>query len=573
MKPRQLLSFFMIALFLSPAGLRSQQNATVQGNLIKLGSNEPVARATLELKDTEAAASAPYTTTSDQNGTFSFRNVPPGPYRLTATRTGFVATSYGQRRINGPAETLTLSAGQAVAPIRLTMTPSGVISGRIYSKAGQPLANVVVSAARITFQGGNRGMLAVASARTNDLGEYRIFGIPPGLYYVTATHQLDPYPRFGYGGVQAVETYARLRTETEPLPAASPTAVSVTYPDKTDAFAGTPLDVRPGDEIRNVNIIAGETQHTTRVQGTFVSAEPGQPLQLTGASMISLNGGMNRVMGGPVGGGFLTVSTFNLGFVSPGQYMMAGDGPEMAGRYFFEVRDEESIDITLKIQKGFNVPGKITVEGGGVLSASIPAFQVELRLDIPITTASGLTTAAPASDGSFILQKVLPGTYAIGLPALQYQRGAQPPRLQPALQNAYVKSIKLGSEDGLSGKLHLDAEPREPLEIVIGMNAASLEGRVITPVPGQDLSALSVALIPETRNRPETFKSTTTDKDGHFIFERIPPGNYKVFAWESVENNAWRVPEFLARDEQLGVPVQFVEGARKMLDVPIIPTK
>jgi hypothetical protein len=71
------------------------------------------------------------------------------------------------------------------------------------------------------------------------------------------------------------------------------------------------------------------------------------------------------------------------------------------------------------------------------------------------------------------------------------------------------------------------------------------------------------------RNRPETIRSATTDKDGRFLFERIPPGNYQVFAWEFVENNAWRVPEFLAGDEQQGTTVQFVEGSRVTIEVEV----
>jgi hypothetical protein len=541
--------------------LRSQQNATVQGRLIELGSSEPVAKAAVELRDADAAASPATTTTSDRDGKFSFRNVPPGRYRVVTTRPGFII---------GSSEILTIAPGQTPPAIQITMTRSGAISGHIYNKSGQPIANVAVSADRITFQGGTKGMRSTQGTLTNDLGEYRIFGVPPGLYYVTATQQLSPYPRFVYGGVQTVQTYARLRTETEPLAASSPTPVSVTWPDKTDPFAGSPVDVRPGSDVRNVNIIVGDMQHTTRLQGTFIAPETGQPVQLTSAALMSLAGLANRAMGAPQGG-FITNPAFNLGFMPPGPYMMTADGPAMAGRYLFEIKDEDSMDISVKLQTGFNVSGKITVEGADAADVNLPGLQVELRLDVPINGLGITSVATAAADGSFNFQKVLPGTYLIGLPALQYQR-PQPPRLVPALQNAYVKSIRLGSEEGIAGKLHIDAPPRDPVEIVIGTNAAALEGRV-AGASGQVVNGVTVALIPDFRSRPETFKSTSTDTEGKFRFDHIPPGSYKVFAWELVENLAWRVPEFLAGDEPLGVPVQFAEGSRSTVDVPIIPAR
>ena len=561
----------LIVLFLHAAILQSQQNATIQGRVNQIGSSDPVARASLELKDADVPTAPLYTTTSDQDGKFSFRNIPASRYQLTATRNGFVTAAFGQRALLGPAEVINVVAGQSLTALQITMTPAAVISGRIYDKTGQPFANVAVSADRISFQGGTKSMQLVRGAVTNDLGEYRIFGLPPGLYYVTAVQRLAVYPQFGYGGIQTVETYARLRTEQEPQPANSPNAISVTYPDKTNPFEGVPIDLRPGADIRNVNMIVGEMQHTTRLTGTFVSPESGQPVKLMSATLVALNGGLNRVLG--IGSdGFIPNPIFNLGFIPPGPYMISGTGPQMAGRYFFDVKNEESIELSVKLQKGFDVPGKVTVEGGGLANANIPAFQVELRLDIPINTPGGSVTAAPKTEGSFSFEGVLPGTYFIGLPALQYQRTAQPPRLQPALQNAYVKSIKLGSEDALNGKLFLDEPPRQPIEIVIGMNAASLDGKVTAP-SGMDLNGITVVLIPENRSRPDTFKSATTDKDGKFLFERIPPGNYKVFAWEFVEINAWRVPEFLATDESRGVSMQFAEGERKTVEVPMIPAR
>ncbi len=38
----------------------------------------------------------------------------------------------------------------------------------------------------------------------------------------------------------------------------------------------------------------------------------------------------------------------------------------------------------------------------------------------------------------------------------------------------------------------------------------------------------------------------TTDKSGQFQFRGLPPGEYRVLAWEDVDPGAWFNPAFLA---------------------------
>ena len=84
--------------------------------------------------------------------------------------------------------------------------------------------------------------------------------------------------------------------------------------------------------------------------------------------------------------------------------------------------------------------------------------------------------------------------------------------------------------------------------------------------------ALEAVLIPDRRrDRTELYKTATTDETGHFRIRGIPPGDYKIFAWDSIEEFGYYDSEFIRLFEQKGTPVRIVEFAKEPLEVRIIP--
>ena len=133
---------------------------------------------------------------TDVNGRFDFADLPAGSYRLRVDPvSGFV-------RLQLAKET-TLATGRTVE-VTVRVERSGAIEGRIQDENGDGmLAAEVHAVRRITF--GSHTTLAAtgASATTNDLGEFRLFSLPPGEYYVLATYSRargyhDPAQRSGY---------------------------------------------------------------------------------------------------------------------------------------------------------------------------------------------------------------------------------------------------------------------------------------------------------------------------------------------------------------------------------------
>src|SRR6185436_18874877 len=116
-----------------------------------------------------------------------FKDVEAGAYRLVAMRNGFARQEFGQRSPSRPGTVLNLRAGQQMTDVAFRLTPAATISGRVMDANGEPLTGDTVQALRSTFDAtGKRTLQATSSARTNDLGEYRLYWINPGRYFVSA---------------------------------------------------------------------------------------------------------------------------------------------------------------------------------------------------------------------------------------------------------------------------------------------------------------------------------------------------------------------------------------------------
>jgi hypothetical protein len=135
-----------------------------------------------------------------------------------------------------------------------------------------------------------------------------------------------------------------------------------------------------------------------------------------------------------------------------------------------------------------------------------------------------------------------------------------PVQLPPALQNAYVKSIRLGNIDVLNNGLHLEKPPEGRVEVVLGTNPGIVEGTA-------GAADVSVVLVPNVRQRTELYRAATTDPAGRFRFDKVPPGDYKVFAWTEVETDAWYDTEFMKTYENRGVALSVRDGVTHRVDV------
>jgi protocatechuate 3,4-dioxygenase beta subunit len=515
---------------------------TIQGVVVKAGTGEPLHKATVEAlptgnrigKDDPQGGSAE----TDVMGRFEMKGLAPGRYYLSAQHNGFVRQQYGQRTPEDQGAMLTLSSGQKVPGITFQMIPAAVITGHVYDEDGQPVVYAQVLAMRYAYVRGQRQLVGNAAATTNDLGEFRLFGLAPGQYFVQATHQGN--------------RFENTKTQQGYLP--------IYYPGVSDASRAAPIAVRGGDEFSGVDIslqpvrshaVKGSVLDTgcgTVARGAMVFLREQNPNQSFGFQnlMRSVN----------------AQGAFEFSNVTPGSYylyaVLSEDGKQCFGRQSLEVADADIDGVTLTVTPGVEIKGRVHVEGQ--LNSNLASLTVNLSPKIIIVPFGGLTSEPVKPDGSFLLKNATDGDYEINVGNLP--------------ENSFVKSARLDGVDVLTSGVTVDMKQAPvSLDIVVSPNGASVDGVISKdqqPFPGA-----MVALVPDPPHRGEKrlFKSITTDQNGHFVLQGLSPGDYKVFAWEKVEPGAYTSSDFLQPYENLGESVHITEGSRNSVQLDLIPAK
>ncbi len=569
---------------------------SLRGVVVTAGTGDAIANATVQLRSA-TSVEVVATTTTDGDGTFLFPRVPHGSYRLVATRAGYMKAEYGQPKAGAPGLDITVGGDRRTADLRLVMTPGGVISGRVTDR-GEPSGLASVVALKSTYHDGWRTMTPVLSARTNDLGEYSLFWLPPGEYYV-ATIVFDiasPATLFGNlllnpdgdsNSFFAQRTLPRAVLNRANLSRATDSEIHVPiyFPGTPDARQASVIAVRAGAEVPNVNLDA-TPQPTRRVEGILQGVLPltdaeGRPVrQLVSLAMLDLpfpifnQPGQILIDVDPSG-------PFEFPRVAPGVYALYSSQPGGKGtRINIDVRDHDLVGITLTLDQRFTITGRVIVDADTPLGSqpNVTDLRVTLRSDPPLPSMTS-TTVPTMADGTFRIaslggndRALRAGNYRVSVaPILMPPTipGTAPPAIPPALRGVYVQSIRMGNTDVLNDGIRLESQPQEEMVIVVGANGGVLRGRVLNDEQ-QPISSASVVLIPEGGRRFRVDHSfTSSDDAGQFQFAAVPPGDYKVLAWQDVERGKWQDPDFVREYQRLGKPVR-IEAGRSQDDVVIL---
>jgi hypothetical protein len=180
----------------------------------------------------DQAAGFPRRTITDSSGRFSLADVPSGQYWVIAKRDGFFGVPIGGRP---PAETVSVPVSigtQPVSDVAISMVPGALISGRVRDSAGRAQPNVNVQVFTVSYQTNQPILQPVAAKTTDDRGEYRLFWLRPGEYFVAAT------PR--QGGA--------------PPPNPQEAFVKSFHPNAADITKAIPVTVKIGDELTGIDI-------------------------------------------------------------------------------------------------------------------------------------------------------------------------------------------------------------------------------------------------------------------------------------------------------------------------------
>src|SRR5688572_28950156 len=115
------------------------------------------------------------------DGTFRIENLEVGVYRVWAAAPGFVVDP---QNIATEARAI-YHTGDSVT---LTLRKGGVITGRVLKSNDAPVVAAPVRAFRVRDENGKatEGSSALAERMTDDRGVYRMYGLLPGTYIVSA---------------------------------------------------------------------------------------------------------------------------------------------------------------------------------------------------------------------------------------------------------------------------------------------------------------------------------------------------------------------------------------------------
>jgi hypothetical protein len=508
--------------------------ASVEGRIVNSVNGGPISHATVLLRSANMPDGSNYAEDSDDNGRFRVDDVAPGEYFLTVQRQGFMLQQPGAH--NAPPPRLKVEIGEHVRDVVLRLAPPGVIAGRILDQEGDPVRGASVSAMQYEYVPGKRELRSSRQVQSNDKGEFRLFGLRPGTYYLQASK----------------------RNMSPPVPenirgSRPPSGFSETYyPSVTDAARAVPIEVGAGAQVRGIDV---RIRHEAVYRAAFKlpskdgDEQPGYSLAVTrrGTNNYYVFGGMNR-----------TKDTIECAGLSPGSYAVVvtqfdRNKPNYAYREF-DVVDQDIDGGALIFLPPADVSGILRLEGAK--PNPFPKFFVNLTTLGPSMWQT--PSAEIKQDGPFAVRDVPPSAYRVEV------------EQQPGL---YIKSIQFADRPLSDHRLDVSNGGSGTLLIVLGADVGQIEGSVKKsngdPAINTRVSALAYG---EHLGNLDYSRTVFSDTKGHFLLKSVPPAEYKVFAWEDVENGAPQDPEFRRPFEKQGVTVKLAPNGHESIELTSIVT-
>lgn len=618
-----------------PAG----SSASIEGVVVEKGTNAVLGNVDLELSRVEGSAAAPLSQSASDtfatilnytgrgfpsttgtappselegevkygrtgaDGKFSFRGLKEGKYRLVAVRVGsaLYPVEYGQRNLKQRGLNFPIAAGEAKKDIRLEMTPTGVITGRVVDEDRRPMGHVVVMALVVQYLRGERSAYIERTVLTDEHGDYRIYWLGPGSYYVAAVYE-DPQRRT----IDMAPTAPPGRTlfrhrATSPVVSqqvmadgsVEEEAYAVVYFGGTaDLRNASTVEVHAGETFAGADISMGVGKTKTHhIRGSVILGDTGQPAAAAHVLAIPRQQRPNTLI---VQGTTNAAGAFDLGGVLPDSYFVVvsaplstrarvSGGPNPSVDFFvgsstaavgylpIDVGNSDAENIRIVTTGGYTLSGHITIEGKSARESEsdLARMNVGLTRDPDIIEMPGaLLQLPPPPPGTPRPAVIPPGNgevTASGDFKILVSPGDFRMNIGSLPSNTYVKSIHMGGDDLLRSGLHVSRATDNDIQIVIGNDGGAISGSVVDENLAPFLNA-TIALIPDSvdaNQRLDLYRNTTSDAAGNFQILTVPPGTYKLYAWDWAEGGSWQYPDFIRTYESSGKNVTVQPSSRQ----------
>ena len=522
----------------------------IRGTVLAADGESPLAKATVSLRKSGSRRGAgERTARSDDHGQYEFRDIEEGKYLLSVTRNGFLPQDYGQRRFRAfrgqrGGTPLTLGNGQVLSGIDFNLIRGGVVEGRVADQDFEPLSRVIVTLSGYQTVQGERVLTPVSRAQTDDRGQFRLFDVPPGSYFLSAT-QGGGFPPFG-----------RRRRRGQSFP---PTY----YPGVSSPEQATRIEVSAGGETGGFHLTLVET-YTYSVSGRVLASDGSlaqsvriMTVNRSAPGQFSLRGGADTDLQG----------TFRVDGLLPGKYRLIarrgrGQDPQIASASV-EVIDRDIQGLTLALGSGASITGRIVSEN------EEPTLNWRRVSVVTRSTEGGRRGFGFGGGGrpieedfSFRISHLPGGLYRLSV------------NLPPG--NHYVESIRAQGQDIVDRLIEMnDHDHLSGVEVRVSPNGSRISGVVRGEEDGKAVDGATVLVFaadPQQRGSFSRFTRTTqTDQTGRYSLEGLPPAEYLVCALVEHEPGRESEPEYLDGLEEDSTTIDLSAGEMSSKTLVAVP--
>jgi uncharacterized protein (DUF2141 family) len=509
-------------------------------------------------------------TATDADGRFSFAQLPADGYTVGASKPPFLGTVAGARRPGRPGAPVVIADKQRLTNVAIRMPMGAAITGVITSENGEPAFGVQISAQRWQMQSGIRTAVSVGRAAiTDERGQYRLYGLPPGDYIVGAVGN----PRPTVPVLTTAEVDAVMRGEPAPpgkaalsVPIGIGAFVPIYFPGTARiADAGT-ITLTAGQE-RTAADFRLQAVSTSRVNAQVMTSD-GQALPSPISVVLRASGGLLprtwSARTGPDG-------QVNMTDIPPGLYLMIATAPSASLMAFanVDVQGSDVFGVELVLRPPASIAGTLAFR-----STTPPPSVVNLRVPVrslePPNAAAAPNVSATSPQGQFTILNLTPGRYIVGGPI---SFGPTTDTMNWALESVVVDGKDLTDLPIVVGG---DATPKT-VTVTYTDVFQELSGR-ITRAGGNPVADYTIVVFPEDPAywvwQSRRIIATLPGNDGRFTLSgrgltSLPAGRYLLAAVADLERDEQFDPAFLGAIAPSAISVVLKPGEKKVQDIVV----